>query len=282
MANQHYGRIGDVWKHRPLAEVLAIHRPAEYWESHAGSTRYLLTPSWERDFGVFHFLVGSKQSPLLGASRYRQLLSRCAGFYPGSSEIAMRTLGTASSYLLCDTDPESVRSLAESASELRITSARCEQRDGNDALWEELQYLSPRRAEALFVHLDPWSCLLPSQAHGVTSLDVFRALQRAGAMVMLWFGFDTMTQRREIVQQFEKGWVTEIHLDLMKEARPELNPGVFGCGLYFANLPTKARDAVECLGKELARVYQSSIIAPGYSGSLLYQSSAIGMGFGPF
>jgi 23S rRNA A2030 N6-methylase RlmJ len=273
MANQHYGRIGDVWKHLPLAEILAIHKKAEYWESHAGSTRYPLTRSWQRDFGVFHFLASSKQSPLLGASRYRHLLSRCAGFYPGSCAIAMRTLGTSCNYLLCDTDPESVRSLAESASELGITSARCEQRDGNDALWEELQQLCPVRAEALFVHLDPWSCRLPSQAHGVTSLDVFRALQRAGATVMLWFGFDTMMQRREIVEHFDNGWLTEIYLDLMKEARPELNPGVFGCGLYFANLPRKARDAVECLGKELARVYQSSIIPPGYSGRLSYQSS---------
>ena len=282
MANQHYGRIGDVWKHLPLAEILAIHRPAEYWESHAGSTRYPLTRSWQRDFGVFHFLAGSEQSPLLGASRYRQLLSRCAGLYPGSCEIAMRTLGTACNYRLCDTDLESVRSLAESAFELRITSARCEQRDGNDALWEELQHLSPRRAEALFVHVDPWSCLLPSQAHGVTSVDVFRALQRVGATVMLWFGFDTMVQRHEIVKQFDNGWLTEIYLDLMKEARPELNPGVFGCGLYFANLSAKVRDAVECLGEELVRVYQSSIIAPGYSGRLSYQSSAIGMGFGRF
>jgi hypothetical protein len=73
---------------------------------------------------------------------------------------------------------------------------------------------TPFFSESLFVHLDPWSCLLPSEAHGVTSLDVFRALQRAGATVMLWFGFNTLMQRREIVEQFDDGWVTEIHLDL--------------------------------------------------------------------
>jgi hypothetical protein len=27
MANVHYARIGDVWKHLPLAEVLTIERP---------------------------------------------------------------------------------------------------------------------------------------------------------------------------------------------------------------------------------------------------------------
>ena len=80
---------------------------------------------------------------------------------------------------------------------------------------------------------------------------------------MLWFGFDTMMQRSEIVQQFDNGWLTEIHLNLLKEARPELNSGVFECGLYFANLPSKARDAVECLGNELAPD-QSLILAPRY------------------
>ena len=96
MANQHYGRIGDVWKHLPLAEILAIHRPTEYWKSHAGSTHYPLTRSWQRDFVIFHSLAGSKQSALLGASRYTQS--------------------------------------AESASEVRITSAQCGRRDGSDAL----------------------------------------------------------------------------------------------------------------------------------------------------
>lgn len=114
----------------------------------------------------------------------------------------------------------------------------------------------------------------------VTSFDLFRGLRRTGATVMLWFGFDTMMQRSEIVQQFDNGWVTEIHLDLLKEARPELNLGGIECGLYFANLPSKARDAVECLGNEMAPVYQSLIITPRYRGRLLYQSSAIGVASG--
>jgi hypothetical protein len=56
MANVHYARIGDVWKHLPLAEVLTIERPGRYWESHAGSSSYPLTRSPQRDYGVFLFL----------------------------------------------------------------------------------------------------------------------------------------------------------------------------------------------------------------------------------
>ena len=45
MAKGHYARIGDVWKHLPLAEVLSIERPGRYWESHAGPSSYSLTRS---------------------------------------------------------------------------------------------------------------------------------------------------------------------------------------------------------------------------------------------
>ena len=50
MANVHYARIGDVWKHLSLAEVLRIGCPRRYWESHAGSSSYPLTRSPERDY----------------------------------------------------------------------------------------------------------------------------------------------------------------------------------------------------------------------------------------
>jgi 23S rRNA A2030 N6-methylase RlmJ len=111
MANHHYGRIGDIWKHLPLAEILEIEQPAEYWESHGGSARYPLTHSWQRDFGVFYFLAHAAKSEALNASRYRKVLAECGDFYPGSSEIAKRVLGPDTAFLLCDTDPESVRSL---------------------------------------------------------------------------------------------------------------------------------------------------------------------------
>ena len=40
MANRHFAKVADVWKHLPLVEVLSIERPRRYWESHAGSAFY--------------------------------------------------------------------------------------------------------------------------------------------------------------------------------------------------------------------------------------------------
>src|SRR5919201_4868027 len=50
MANPHFARIGDVWKHGPLVEVLTTMRPDLYAETHAGSAAYQLTPSPERGY----------------------------------------------------------------------------------------------------------------------------------------------------------------------------------------------------------------------------------------
>src|SRR3712207_7085743 len=88
MANVHYARIGDVWKHLPLAEVLGIERPGRYWESYAGSSSYPLTRSPERDYGAFAFLERAARPLGLGGSAYGRLLARLAAggvpTYPGS------------------------------------------------------------------------------------------------------------------------------------------------------------------------------------------------------
>ena len=196
MANHHYGRIGDIWKHLPLAEILEIEQPAEYWESHAGSARYPLTHSWQRDFGVFYFLSHAAKSEALYASRYRKVLADCGDFYPGSSEIAMRVLGRDTAFLLCDTDPKSVRSLWDSSRELGILRVKCESADGQELLWNEIMHLSEARAQRLFVFLDPWSCMTPSELNGRNSIELFRELSRKGAAVVLWVGFDSMEQRK--------------------------------------------------------------------------------------
>ena len=70
MANVYYARIGDVWKHLPLAEVLRIERPGRYWESHSGSSSYPLTRSPEREYGVFLFLERADRSSALEGSAY--------------------------------------------------------------------------------------------------------------------------------------------------------------------------------------------------------------------
>jgi hypothetical protein len=83
MANTHFAEIGDVWKHLPLAEVLAIERPGRYWETHAGSALYPLTPSPRRDYGAYRLLAHANQAAALQRSTYVQPLEpTAAGLSP--------------------------------------------------------------------------------------------------------------------------------------------------------------------------------------------------------
>ena len=82
-----------------------------------------------------------------------------------------------------------------------------------------------------------------------------------------------MDERNTIVKHFDGGWLSEIHLDVIRDPRPGLNPGVFGCGLYSRNLSPRSVQAVEHLGSELARIYEAALLPRGESGRLLYQST---------
>jgi 23S rRNA A2030 N6-methylase RlmJ len=68
MANRHFGKAGDVWKHLMLCEVLAALKPTHYAESHAGTGVYDLVRDDERNYGVGHFLEVSSVIETLGAS----------------------------------------------------------------------------------------------------------------------------------------------------------------------------------------------------------------------
>jgi len=58
MANHHFGKLADVWKHLVLDEVLAEMNPDRYAETHAGSATYPMVDDPERRFGVLGFLDG--------------------------------------------------------------------------------------------------------------------------------------------------------------------------------------------------------------------------------
>jgi 23S rRNA A2030 N6-methylase RlmJ len=104
MANRHFGKLADIWKHLPLAEVLSIERPSCYWESHAGSALYPMVDDAERRYGAQHFLTASAGYPRLRRSRYRGQLAAMASegglldWYPGSPHVAMTELGTTCSW----------------------------------------------------------------------------------------------------------------------------------------------------------------------------------------
>jgi hypothetical protein len=122
VANRHFGRLGDVWKHLPLCEVLAQERPSLYAETHAGSAAYEALDNAERRYGVRRFDAVAERDSALTHSRYAVHLRRVLGegYIPGSPLLAMRELGTSSRYVLCDMDPGSTKDLSTWADRLGL------------------------------------------------------------------------------------------------------------------------------------------------------------------
>lgn len=291
MVNTHFAEIGDVWKHLPLAEVLAIERPGRYWETHAGSALYPLTPSPQRDFGAYQLLAHANQAAALQRSTYVRLLRQLgsadpAGSYPGSAYIAMAVLGTTvGDYRLADADPASAADLRATAAQLvegdRVTVVNG---DGVTAILAALSTLPPAAAGTTFALLDPYQPLEPTMA-GLSPAQLWDRLADQGIQAMLWYGFETVTDHAAITAGITTAlhrcrvdlgavplWAGEILVAGFGTRPLAWNPGVAGCGILCANLSKPATTACEELGHALQSISTGWLLPNGADGSLSFRT----------
>ena len=282
MANVHYAKIGDVWKHLPLAEVLAIERPGRYWESHAGSSSYPLTRSPERDYGVFLFLERAGSSAALKGSAYLRLLylrerGRTPPTYPGSPLIAMELLGGAAEFVFCDLDGASLATIAEDAHALGVPQGcvRLVHGDGVSALEEELAGLAEEEASGTLLHVDPYRPL-ESGHGGETPLGLFARAAERGVGSMLWYGFDARGERAVVLDALREriagdAWYGEVSLRAEDLSKVGFDPGVLGCGVVMCNVGEEALAACSRLGEGLAQAYAGAQLPDGRDGALEFE-----------
>ena len=301
MANVHYAEIGDVWKHLPLAEVLAIEAPRRYLESHSGSSSYPLTASPERDYGALRFASLAARSPVLEASVYRRLLTRYGGdggapaTYPGSPLIAMSLLGRedeprapGARFVFCDVDGGSLSTISEDARGLGLPEDRLRlvEGDGISAIGRQLAGLTEEEAAATFLHADPYRPLEAGE-DGATSLNLLGRATTLGAKCMLWYGFDSVRDRDDLRDALPSHaglsgdgegtkrsppWYGEVSLRAEDIAEVGFHPGVLGCGIVLCNVGGEALAACERLGGGLASIYADARLPNGVDGSLTFES----------
>lgn len=300
MANRHFGNIGDIWKHLPLAEILAVEKPQRYWESHAGSAEYALRPSPSRDYGVYYLLAHAGDSLYIGGSSFLCLLEGARtgdgplAVYPGSPRIAMEILGSAAWYLFCDIDGASLRTIRQAARSLAVPVGRlkCAKADGVATLLKSALKLPQEQASSTLVLIDPCAGDEPFLRSGQrpSPMDLFSLLVVLGAKAILWYSFDSLGQRQSAWEAIRSSlgehgvkpgtgglWSGEICLKAIRDAAPEFNPGVMGCGILCGNLSGEAVSASSRLGYELARVYSRASFPGGRSGAFDFRSLPLDM-----
>jgi hypothetical protein len=283
MANRHFAKFGDVWKHLPLVEILAIERPHQYWESHAGSAVYPMVDDPERRYGIGHFAEAAPSFAGLDASRYRHHVASLNGSpeqvarYPGSAMLAMLELGTPCFYLLCDLDPDSAADLRTASTRLGLDEqVDVRDQDGMEGLQQALSSIRPD--DAVVVHVDPYDPwdVGPS---GWSALDLAAAVITAGIGLVYWYGYDRPADRGWALTCLSARapsaslWSADM---LVTTDTSNLDGGHFGtattpgtgCGVVCANISQQAIQAVQRLGDELAIAYADTPLPDGNRGRL--------------
>jgi hypothetical protein len=291
VANPFFGDFGDVWKHLVLAELLSIERPKAYWETHAGSASYPLTPSDARNYGAYHFLENADKSEVLRSSRYlAQLkgLPQSAGFpaqYPGSSLLAMLELADhAESYVFCDRDPVSSADLMAAARERGLGArVRCLTADGVAAIASEATDLAA--LDQVVAHIDPFQPFDASGPAGRSPFDLAVWLAQAGCRVILWYAYDQpgpeargagwawRSFAARLPDAARTAWCGDIGLTSLPigHAAAGMECGG-GCGVVCANFGTAAYTRASELGIALAETYASSVLLSGDAGALTFRT----------
>jgi len=258
--NNHFAELGDVWKHLPLAEILRINPPRQYWETHAGSASYVLTESPSRLHGALRFLTCAPRDPDLRGCAYLQALRSLAGIYPGSPALAMQALGRSARYLLCDVDPESAAALKTAAAGFAV---RVVEGDGVLVVYHEAQ-LARVDPGSVLVHIDPFDPFERFTSQSLTPIELAAWLARAGYRLFYWYGYDCVERRgwahREIsrIAPGVKLWCG----DALMPARlvyPGM-PAAWGCGVVLANMTSLEARVCERLGRALERISETDVV----------------------
>ncbi len=272
MANRHFAKFADIWKHLPLVEVLTIERPEHYWESHAGSAFYPLRPSPERAYGIYYFLSHTADSRLAG-SAYERALARLPhrdGFpirYPGSAALAMLTLGAGARYLLCDRDQVSADDLERAAALLNLTGrVNVVRKDGPATVWAAYSHLPAAEAASVLCHIDPFDSFA-REPGGPSSIQLFERLARGGVRTIYWYAYEGLAQRGWLKSQLDTdvdAWFGDILLPERDES------GLIGLGVALANVSQLSIERCAEFGKTLERVYDNAPLPSGARGSIQF------------
>lgn len=269
--NHHFGEFGDVWKHLPLAEILQHNPPRHYWETHAGSASYPLTQTPARRHGVLNFLKHAPADPDLQHSVYLQALRDMPCIYPGSPLLATRALGSRSSYIFCDIDPESAASLRAEVSHL---DARIIENDGVSAIAGEFQRAQLAPSDVL-VLIDPF---LPNERFtpgSQTPLELAASLAAGGYRIIFWYAYFTLAERgwaRDAIAGLAPGvdlWCGDTIMPI-SFTYPDRS-GLFGCGIVLANATLAEQNTCRRLGQALERIAATDVVEGNNPSQVTFQ-----------
>lgn len=271
----HFGKQPDVLKHLILCEVLQIEEPQMYVETNSACAIYTMAHTPEQEYGIYHFLNEANRYAILKNSLYYRLENGYItnGSYLGSPALAMKVLyNDIKGYLFFDLEKSALENIESFAKHQTIAplikTYNCDSIDGVLKLLSALP-------QSTFLHIDPYE-IDKCNDSGQTYLDVLINATKLGMKCLLWYGFITVSDKKELNKYVSdrlskagvKGYVcSELIMNVIKKDAVVCNPGVLGSGILATNLSQKSNRIILNYSKKLVEIYKNARYK-GFDGSL--------------
>ncbi len=265
MPYSHAGEIGDVWKHLPLCEILAIERPKRYFETNSACAQYVLPRSSLKEYGVFH-LLSKASADLVNESRYFRILKgvdiKKSRIYFGSPAQAMTILSHEAEYFFHDIEEPPLKDIQDFAASIGLREKVTTVLGDSIAAFLDGGYLFTCGDLVLIDPYQPFD----RNASGQNFFDVFIKAYRSNAKTILWYGYDDLKSKkaihselRRIAQEYPGGRIDtfDIGQSCMEEESCAVNPGVPGCGLAMANLSRPSIEKTREMLCDIEKIYKN-------------------------
>ncbi|MGN6369764.1 MAG: hypothetical protein ACTHN5_16010 [Phycisphaerae bacterium] len=271
----------DLFKQTILANILAVHRPNEYWESH---TQPALSPLDPADtHGFTHYYNSAPANISLARSLHFRLVDplRSRHSTPSTAWLAMRCLPDARRFLFFSTDAAALLSIAAERKSLNIleTKTECIQEDGVAILRGATMLLSDQWTASTLALIDPPDIDTPTDAE-ISPLALFCEIANRNIPALLAFTFTDLPSRiairKKLADALAKTHLTGHNIHRFEGALTHTNPAPSpipsGFGLLCANIRPDALAAAERDLTPLQSLFTGTTLEPHTEGSWKYTS----------
>ncbi|HJO95655.1 MAG TPA: hypothetical protein QF753_19830 [Victivallales bacterium] len=267
MPYKHFGRIGDVWKHLPLGEILKIEKPNKYIETNSAFPKYKIKEDWKIDYGIKWFIKNADELTETEYVRIEQeYLNRSE--YLGSTGIAMDILGNScKEYHFYDIEKDALLKNEEYADKLSLSNVFTHIGDSRTTPLD----IIPKLNHKDFIHIDPYT-ILDTNSNGHSYSKLFESTLGNNIKSLLWYGYDNDKEKikirdwaENVIHSHKKNQIKlyEIEIVNLQNLPQELNPGIKGCGILIANLTQTSFDVVEKQFQLILKIYNKVEVKAG-------------------
>lgn len=275
MTYQHYGKIGDIWKHLPLCNVISIESPNVYVETNSAYCEYSLAQTAEQKYGIYNFVDKAVDFQLLKDSEYYKLIHPYVNEdrYLGSPALAISLIkDSADKFIFFDTNLAALDNIKIFANQNNLTDKiSVFNQDSVIGLFD----LLPTLPDSTFIHIDPYY-IDKQSSNGKTYMDLFIKASELGLKCFLWYGFNTLDEKNQLNDYIKTKLVqssisstygSELIMEVIQKNSIICNPGILGCGVLTSNLSKDSNNIISKYSDLLIDLYKGTNYC-GFKGDL--------------